>query len=289
MPVADRIHIVPAKQWGRSPLSADTVSDIRRVRRELRESQYDVCVDLQGAVRSAVLGKWAYSPRLIGEAKPREWAAQYLFDERVETQGVHVIEQAVEVANAVAGEQLPLVKPWLPVSGVAERRFGAMAGKLVILNPGAGWGAKRWPAERYGVVARTLAEKGFRVVMNAGPGEEKLAHEVNAASGSVAEVLSPELDELIALTRRACVLIAGDTGPLHLASALGVPVVGIYGPTDPARNGPFGGRFRVLRHPESRRDHSRRAEPEAGLLTISAEDVLAAAEDLLKEAATDGR
>src|SRR6266571_2610859 len=86
--------------------------------------------------------------------------------------------------------------------------------------------------------------------------------------------LSCSLSQLIALTRRVALVIAGDTGPLHLACALGRPVVGIYGPTDPDRNGPFGTRFRVLRSPESRRDHTRRAEPEAGLLTITSDAVL---------------
>ena len=110
-----------------------------------------------------------------------------------------------------------------------------------------------------------------------------LAKEVNEASGNIAIALTPALDELIALTRRSSLVIAGDTGPLHLASALGKPVVGIFGPTDPARNGPFGGNFRVLRHPESKRDHSRHAEPEAGLLTISPKDVLNSADNVLKE------
>jgi heptosyltransferase-1 len=294
MPIVDRLHIVAAKQWGRRPLSRNTLEDIRRVRRELSAEHYDVCVDLQGAVRSAVLGKWAHPQRLIGEAKPREWAAQYLFDERVETHGVHVIEQSVEVANAVAPEQLPLMQPCLPVSECAERNWDAYLAAFkgrpfVILNPGAGWGAKRWPTERYGEVAGVLAAKGYGVVINAGPGEETLAREVNAASGDVAIVLTPSLDELISLTRRTSLVIAGDTGPLHLASALGKPVVGIYGPTDPARNGPFGSPFRVLRHPESRRDHTRHAEPEAGLLTITPEDVLNAADELLKDATQDAR
>jgi len=97
------------------------------------------------------------------------------------------------------------------------------------------------------------------------------------------QMLQPTLTELIAITRRASLVIAGDTGPLHLASALGRPVVGIFGPTDPARNGPFGGNFRVLRHPESRRDHSRHEAPEAGLLTITPEAVLEAAMQLLGE------
>jgi heptosyltransferase I len=133
-------------------------------------------------------------------------------------------------------------------------------------------------------VARSFVEKGYGVVINFGPGEEMLAKEVNASSGNISLTLSPSLDELIALTRRSSLVIAGDTGPLHLASALGKPVVGIFGPTDPVRNGPFGGNFRVLRHPESRRDHSRRAEPEAGLLTISPGEVWNAAMELLQDA-----
>jgi heptosyltransferase I len=289
MPVADQLHIVPAKEWGRRPFSARTIEQIRHTRHELRAARYDVCIDLQGAVRSAVLGKWAHPQRLIGEEKPREWAARYLFDEHISTKGVHVIEQAVEVANAVAYEELPLMLPWLPVSEEAERYSDAQlvgfGGKpFVILNPGAGWGAKRWPTERYGEVARLFAEKGFSVVINSGPGEEMLAGEVKAAGGNVALTLSPALDELIALTRRASLVVAGDTGPLHLASALGKSVVGIFGPTDPARNGPFGGNFRVLRHPESKRDHSRRAAPEAGLLTISPDEVWSAAMELLEDA-----
>ncbi len=288
MPVADQLHVVPAKRWGRHPFSMPTLEQIRQTRRELRAARYDVCVDLQGAVRSAVLGKWAHTQRLIGEEKPREWAARYLFDEPVPTRGIHVIEQAVEVAGAVANEGLPTMLPWLPVSENAERQCDELVAafkgrRFVILNPGAGWGAKRWPTERYGEVARRLAERDYGVVINSGPGEEILAGEVNAASGNIALTPSPALKELIALTRRASLVIAGDTGPLHLASALGRPVVGIFGPTDPARNGPFGGNFRVLRHPESKRDHSRRAEPEAGLLTISPDEVWNAAMELLED------
>jgi heptosyltransferase-1 len=126
------------------------------------------------------------------------------------------------------------------------------------------------------------------VLVNAGPEELAIAAEVVRASGDVAqapEFTTPDstLDRLIALTRRVCLVIAGDTGPLHLACALGKPVVGIYGPTDPNRNGPFGVPFRVLRHPESKRDHTRHMEPEAGLLTITPQQVIEAAKDLLGE------
>ena len=118
--------------------------------------------------------------------------------------------------------------------------------------------------------------------VNAGPGEEPIAEVIVAQTDGAATPLAPSLENLIALTRRIALVIAGDTGPLHLACALGKPVVGIYGPTDPSRNGPFGTQFKVLRHPESRRDHSRKEATEAGLLTIQPDEVLAAAEELLR-------
>ena len=108
-----------------------------------------------------------------------------------------------------------------------------------------------------------------------------LADSIIKKTGGGASLLLCSVEQLIAITRRVSLAIAGDTGPLHLACALGRPVVGIYGPTDPSRNGPYGTRFKVLRSPESRRDHSRHEAPEAGLLTITPEDVLRAAEELL--------
>ncbi|GGG96142.1 glycosyltransferase family 9 protein [Silvibacterium dinghuense] len=280
-PLVDRLHVVPAKRWAREPFARRTWSAIRELRRELQDAHYDACLDLQGAVRSAMIGRLAGTGRIIGEDKPREAAARWLFHDRVPTEGVHVIEQAVEVTSRLAGVPLPVVPPALPVDPETEQAADAFRRPFVLLNPGAGWGAKRWPIERYAVVAHALHAAGYGIVVNLGPGEKFLGKELRAAAGDFVQLTEPSLTELIALTRRCSLLIAGDTGPLHLASALGRPVVGIFGPTDPARNGPFGGRFHVLRHPESRRDHTRRAEPESGLLTITPEAVLEAALDLL--------
>jgi heptosyltransferase-1 len=288
MPLVNRTHLVKAKDWARSPLRAQTLRELGTLRQELRADRYDVCIDLQGAVRSALAGRLAAAPRMIGEDQPREWAARWLFRERVRTQGVHVIEQAVEVCAAAAGEPLAPIIPPLPVNHEAELWAdevlrGAGHRPVILLSPGAGWGAKRWPAERYGAVARDLERQGCMVLVNAGPQELAIAAEVVRASGGVAQAPEFTMERLIALTRRVCLVIAGDTGPLHLACALGKPVVGIYGPTDPNRNGPFGVPFRVLRHPESKRDHTRHVEPEAGLLTITPDEVVAAALDLLQE------
>jgi heptosyltransferase-1 len=231
--------------------------------------------------------------RRIGETRPREWPAHWFFTERIATHGAHVIEQDVELASAVAGDHLTAAAPLLPVDPAAESWCGdwlaehfaaADARPLAFLTPGAGWGAKRWPPERYAAVAKGLQDRGMQVLVNAAPGEEALSAAITESGAAIS--VTTTLPQLIALTRRIALCIGGDTGPLHLASALGRPVVGIYGPTDPSRNGPYGTRARVLRSPESRRDHSRRAEPEAGLLTIMPEDVLRAADELLAEEKT---
>lgn len=292
MPVVDRLHFARTREWKRRPLSRGTRSGIAALRRELRDAGYDVVLDLQGAIRSATIARMSGARRRIGETRPREWPAQWFFTERVETRGAHVIEQDVELASAVAGDMLAPADPLLPVDPETERWCDAWlaaaipgaAQPIALIAPGAGWGAKRWPAERYTAVAVGLAERGFRVLVNCGPGEEALAAPIVASGAALP--LSITLPQLIAITRRITLCIGGDTGPLHLASALGRMVVGIYGPTDPTRNGPFGARCRVLRNPESRRDHSRRSEPDPGMLTISPEDVLRAACELVKEETT---
>jgi heptosyltransferase-1 len=287
-PVVDRLHFAQVRDWKQAPLSPQTVASVRALRRELRDSRYDVVIDLQGSIRSAVIARLAGCRRVIGEASPRERAACCFFNERVSTTGAHVIQQDVELVSAIAGDELTPAEPSLPADPAAESWaeafIAASTQPIALLNPGAGWGAKRWPVERYAAVAQGLIQRGFRVLINAGPGELPIAEAIQQATSNAAQPLTASLQQLIALTRRIRLCIAGDTGPLHLACALRKPVVGIYGPTDPSRNGPFATRFRVLRNPASKRDHSRRAEPEAGLLTIQPADVLAAADDLLAEA-----
>jgi heptosyltransferase-1 len=292
MPLVDRLHFAATRDWKRHPLGLQTRSQLAALRRELREARYNTVLDLQGAIRSAAIARLSGCLRRIGEAKPREWPAQWLYTEPIATRGAHVIEQDVELAAAVAGDPLAVVPPPLPVDTEAENWCDAWLAAhaessgvkpLAFLAPGAGWGAKRWPPERYAAVAKGLIARGFQVLVNAPTGEESLAAPIAAAG---AAPVTATLPQLIALTRRIALSIAGDTGPLHLACALGRPVVGVYGPTDPSRNGPFGTRARVLRSPVSPRDYSHRDAPDPGLLTISPEDVLKASDELMAEEKT---
>ena len=258
---------------------------------ELRGIQYDAVIDFQGAVRSALLARWSGAPVVYGSVQPRENAASMFYTRKVfsKTNGTHVVEQAMELAGAVisvASISTPEAEAEFPLDPDAEGKIAGLTadGKdFAILNPGAGWGAKRWPAERYGQVAKELAKDGLYSLVNYGPGEEELAAAAEAAGAGAARKISCSVSELIALTRRARLLIGGDTGPMHLAAALKIPVVAIFGPTDPARNGPFGTRSIVLRSASSMTNHARHREPEQGLLEISVGEVVAATRKLLQK------
>ena len=285
-PLVDHLLFAATKVWRKAPFSRQTRLEFKALRTALKGGEYDAVLDLQGAIRSSLLARLTGCKRIIGEAEPRERVARWLHSEHVSTHTAHVIEQDLELASAIAGDALQPVTPLMPIDPEAEAwtdeilPFTAKQ-PAVLINPGAGWGAKRWPAERYAAVAQGLVECGCRILVNAGPGEEPLAEVIVRGTSCAATALNCSLAQLIALTRRVRLAVAGDTGPLHLACALGVPVVGIFGPTDPSRNGPFGTRFTVLRSPQSRRDHTRYEAPEAGLLTIQSEDVLRAATALL--------
>ena len=284
-PLVDLWHQVPTREWKRRPVSLSTLGDIAALRRELRGDPYNICVDMQGAIRSAVVGRMAGAPVFAGPAEPREGPAAWFYQRKITVRATHVIEQGCELLGAAVGETLRPAKVTLPVDPAAERWCDALlAGvgpRFVMVSPSAGWGAKQWPAERYGQVASALAQAGFRTLVNAASADDPVGERVVEWSEGAATLVSCSIGQMIALMRRARLVIAGDTGPLHLAAALERPVVGLYGPTDPARNGPYGTVSRVFRHAWSKTDHSRHMNIDSGLLLITDEEVVEAALELL--------
>jgi heptosyltransferase I len=289
-PMVDRVHSVNTAEWRHAPFSPNTWQQMAVGLSQLRGVQYDAVIDFQGAVRSALLARWSGAPVVYGSVQPRENAASLFYTRQILANGTHVVEQALNLSGAVvpiAGTSTAMAESQVqfPVDPDAESKIASLTADVknfVILNPGAGWGAKRWPSERYGQVAKELAKHGLCSLVNYGPGEEELAAAVEVSGEGAARKISCSVSELIALTRRARLLIGGDTGPTHLAAALKLPVVAIYGPTNPARSGPFGTRSIVLRSASSMTDHTRHREPEQGLLEITVGEVIAAARKLLQ-------
>lgn len=287
-PLVDWLHISNFKEWRNDLLSGETWRDMQTSMREVRAMHYDVVLDLQGAIRSALAARLSGAKTRIGSAEPREGPARLLYTRVVAPQGTHVIEHALSLASAVAGGDLSYEPPAFPQDPATEAwadRFHSSIGwnPLAIVNPGAGWGAKCWPVESYGAVARALSDRGMAVVVNHGPDEEALAQAVRDSSGGTAHRMKCSVGELIALTRRASLFVGGDTGPMHLAAALGVPVVALFGPTRPERNGPYATRAIVLRSRDSLDNSSHTQAPDEGLQSIEPQQVIAAADELMRD------
>lgn len=286
-PLVDIVHAVNLKRWRRSLLESQTWERIAASLSDLRAANYDVAIDLQGAIRSAILGRWSRATVLYGASRPREIPASLWYTKTVVTYGTHVIEQYRELVDAFIGHTTPRLDAVLPCDPTASETVNNRLRKqgmtdFAMLNPGAGWGAKQWPVERYGQLAQRLAMQGLRSIINFGPNEEALAREAEATSAGAAQAMSFSIGELIALTRMARLFIGGDTGPMHLAAALHVPVIALFGPTDPARNGPFHTPSIVLRNLKSPTSLTHRHQPDPGLLAIAVDEVAEAVRQLLE-------
>jgi lipopolysaccharide heptosyltransferase I len=221
--------------------------------RELRRNHYDVAIDLQGLIKSAAMARMSGASRVIGFATRhlRERLARPFYTEvhdpgggalRDRTAPRHVVHLNLGLLGALgieaAAAEFPIEEA---PSEIARSIQQETRGRYALLNPGAAWPNKRWPPERLAVVASALAERhALRSVVLWGPGERELAEQVVKTAGGAA-LLSPKtaIVDLVALARGAAIMVSGDTGPTHIAAAVGTPLVGIYGPTRPERNGPW--------------------------------------------------
>ena len=291
-PALHRAVPVAIRQWKRRPLSVATLRSLRELRR-LR-GHYDLVVDLQGTMRSAAIGWLAGGrARLAGYADPREAPAARLYGRRLDRRGAHVVEQtaallaqatgtALDVGSiATPASSLPIELPFRQADELWADRDAVLARPSAVLAPSAGWPAKQWPTQRFGELAQALHDRGFTVLVNAASSADPQARAVVDASRGAARLIACDVSRLIALLRRTDLLVGGDSGPMHLAAALAVPLVALFGPTDPQRNGPWGpGRSRVLRHASSITSYSHASTADAGLAQIGVDEVLAAALDV---------
>jgi heptosyltransferase-1 len=269
------------------------LSPARAAVARIRAERYDVALDFQGLWKSAGWARMSGARRTLGfgGAWRREPASAWLAGEAVPvpTEAVHVIDKNLALLRPLGIDALGLRQFPLPVAraeeeSVARQVAGQGLDAFVVLNAGGGWRNKLWPPERFGAVAIRLRDRGLRSLVTWGPGEEGLADRVVAQSeGAAVRCFPTTLLELTAVLRRARLVVAADTGPLHLACAVGTPVVGIYGPTDPARNGPWSPADRVVRHaPSCAPCHRRQCPIHDGVMgTIDVAEVVAAVDERL--------
>jgi lipopolysaccharide heptosyltransferase I len=269
-PALEEVIDVDTRAWrsARTPGQLLAVGrGVGALRRRLRARRFDVAIDLQGLVKSGAVTLATGAPLRIGFAAgwSRERLNALFSNERVTPppEARHVVDQYLSLLAPLGVCVRPGAARFrLPTRAAAEARIGDFFvgvglkphHRLVVLNPGAGRPNKRWPVTHFRALAERLChEAGVQVLVLWGPSEREAARAIAEIAPPRPALAPPtDLDELLSVARRAAVMVAGDTGPLHLAAAVGTPCVGLYGPTSPARNGPYGAGHRVISAPDGR-------------------------------------
>jgi len=238
--------------------------------RALRAERYDRAVDFQGLIKSALTASVARPERIFGyhQSQAREkWAALF-YSDKVTARAAHVVDRHLELAAAAGASNIVRKFPLPP----GRQESALPEGPFVLACPLAGWRSKQWPLEYYGeLAARLRQELGVTMVVD-GPPEA-----LDAFTGLDAAFRHfSGLRGLIYAIRQAAAVVGGDSGPIHLAAALAKPGVAIFGPTDPARNGPYGDSLTVLRSPGTATSYKRRSAIDPGMYAITPERVFEA-------------
>lgn len=259
-PFLDDVAVLPRK----------SIAAFWELGRRLRGSHFDIAVDFQGLIKSALVASLSRADRIFGfhRSQLRERLAVLFYSSQRQTQSGHVVDQNLELAASAGASSIVKHFPLPP--GVPEGELPS--GDFVFASPLAGWPAKQWPLEYYQRLAALIrSEWKIPLVLNGPPAAAEALRRV----GGVAVHLSG-IPGLIDATRRALAVIGVDSGPLHMAAALAKPGVAVFGPTDPARNGPYGNTIRVLRNGSARTTYKRRQEIDSSMRAVEPEQVLEA-------------
>jgi heptosyltransferase-1 len=289
-PGIDAFHVFPRKALRAPSPWLARAQALRACFRTVRGAAYDAVIDAQGLAKSAALAIASAAPERIGHDRPRAREGAWLaMRRRVRPEATHVIDQQRALATGlgvrVGGPWRFPLPPW-----EAQRRWAAEwlvergLARPWLINVGAGWPTKVWPEARQSQLAALIAARGTQPVLVWGNATERDVAERVAAAGHGIVAPPTSIPQLAGLIAAAAILVSGDTGPLHLALALGTPAVGLFGPVPAERNGPRGSGYRCLQAPGAaweRRDVSK-----VDMGAISAPAALAAADAALSDRRT---
>ena len=244
--------------------------------RNLRRDRYDIAVDFQGLIKSALAASSARPARLFGyhQSQLRERAAALFYSDKTESRSAHMVDRHLDLAASAGAATAVRTFP-LP-AGEPE---GDLPDEFVLASPLAGWNGKQWPLEYYHTLAALIRrEWEIPLVLNGPPAARAILSQVADAVPHYSSVPG-----LIDATRRAVAVVGVDSGPLHLAAALGKPGVAIFGPTDPARNGPYGNSMRILRRAGAQTTYKRSDTVDESIASISPGEVFETLRAVLSE------
>jgi len=244
----DRVITIDTKSLSTSPWEWKGWQNAGRAIAELRSNRYDVCLDFQGLLKTALLSLVSGAKKRVGfpPSLVREKPAHWFYHQVTRDPGspLHVTRLNLLLVETIGGgthlSQVDFGLENTVEQEVESRLSAAGISRFVVINPGGGWQTKRWSPAKYGALAAEIVKKlGYSVIVTTGPGEEHLYRKLARHSEGTLLHLQLSFLQLIPLLRKSHLFIGGDTGPFHLACALRTPVVGIFGPTSPSRNGPW--------------------------------------------------
>jgi heptosyltransferase-1 len=244
------------------------------LRQQLLAGKFDFAVDFQGLIKSAMVASLARADKIYGfdRSSVREKLASLVYSRSAKPSSPHVVDRNLELAASAGAKNSVRLFP-LP-SGEPEGDLPP--GDFILASPLAGWESKQWPLEHYAELACSLrAQCGLPLVING-------AHHIDVRG---AHSHASGLPGLVHATRRALAVIGIDSGPMHLAAALGKPGVAIFGPTDPARNGPYGGSVTVLRSASAETTYKRNTGIAAEMRSVTPDQVLSSLKARITQAA----
>jgi lipopolysaccharide heptosyltransferase I len=308
-PEIDELFVIPKRRWRRRPIRTIVSGEKNAFYRRLRLVKWDAAVDFQGLTKSGWPTWLSGAPVRIGFGdKDGREISKWFTNRRVcpAAEARHVIQRNMALLEPLGIDFASVEIAWRFPDLSQERtalqpflRSLPHGGKApaIILCPGAGWETKRWPPRHFASLTRLIAERATPnpmldrpMILVWGPDEESLCRDILSAAGLPPGrlVLAPptNLRELAVLLEAAAAVVGGDTGPVHLAAALGAPVVGIYGGSDPVRNGPWGEGHKVIASgavpcAPCWRTRCNRAEPLECLAALSPDRVADAVCDIL--------
>lgn len=245
-PMINRIWVINKDMWKKLSHIRDSLHELRVFLKAIKEENYNIVVDLQGLLRSGIITLSTGSSVRVGFQEARE-GSRFFYTHKVKGgKDLHAVDRYLKIAGFLGCDIADVCFP-LPLSfSPSFLTHHSLPGDYAVIAPGARWKTKRWPPEKFGELSSRLP---LSTVIVGSRGDMDIAHEVVALSGGKAVSLAGKtnLKELIEIIRGAQFFVSNDSGPMHIAAALGIPVFAIFGPTDPLRTGPYGKGHIVIR------------------------------------------
>lgn len=239
-PMVKRLWVINKDQWKNLKKIKETAIEFKSLFKELEDESYDIVIDLQGLLRSGMLTYATRASVRVGFKEAREGSSLFYTHKIKGGREIHAVDRYLKIASAI-GCKVEDVKFPMPLIKESEsvKKLKENIGDYAVLVPGARWKTKRWLPANFGKLVSML---DIKTVIVGSASDAEIAEGIEFCSGGKALSMAGKTDikELISIIRSARYVITNDSGPMHIAAALNIPVIALFGPTNPVRTGPYG-------------------------------------------------